>query len=253
MSKKLLMEALGKLDDKVASEAVVEQISEAFDKAVIEKADEKVKELQESVIVATDEYTNKILESHVVDLKENFEKAVVVKATKLSESYADDLKAQLEESYKNELTEINEGVEKYLEYAVDKFVNENMATWKDELAVAKANAIMESATDFAENFGIKLASITDEDEAKKQLDESVNTINEMKSEIANLKREAIIAESTKDMTIVEKDKLMKLVEGVEYTEGFKDKLELFKSTLIDDKKEIVTESTKKTDKKYSWE
>ncbi len=234
MSKALLLEALAKVDSAVLTEAVKAEIGAAFDAAVDTKANEKVQELQESVVKATEDYIKTIVESHTVDLKESFEKAVTAKATALSEAYAADFTKELKEKFNEDIASLTESVEKYMQYAVDQFVTENKTTWENEVKVAKADAIMESAVEFATKFGIKLDEITnDEDGARKALDESVSEVAKMKAEIAALKREKLFTESTEGLTVVQKDKLATLLEGVEAVEDYKAKLDLFKATLLE--------------------
>lgn len=250
--KSLLLEALAKVDSAVLTEAVKTEISEAFDAAVEIKATEKAKALQESVEKATETYMKTIVESHVVDLKESFEKAVTAKAEKLSEAYVAEATKELKEKFNTDISELSESLEKYMQYAVDQFVTENKPTWEDELAVAKAQAIMESTVEFATKFGIKLDSITNEgDDAQKVLDESVTTVSELKAEVSALKRVALFNESTEGLTVVQKDKLSTLLEGVTEVEDYKAKLDLFKATLLESVKPV--EKKPESTAKRSWE
>lgn len=252
MSKALLLEALAKVDSAVITEAVKTEISEAFDAAVEAKATEKAKALQESVEKATESYMTSIVESHVVDLKESFEKAVTAKATELAESYTAEATKELKEKFNTDIAELTESLEKYMQYAVDQFIAESKPTWEDELKVVKAEAIMESAVEFATKFGIKLDAITHEDDAKKTLDESVSEVARLKAEVATMKREKLFMESTEGLTVVQKDKLATLLEGVEDVEDYKSKLDLFKATLLESAPKPADKKPESAPKR-SWE
>lgn len=256
MSKKMLMEALSTVDEKIATPAVLEQISEAFDSAVLAQSEAKVKELQESLVGATEEYSKKIVESHVVDLKEKFEKAVSAKAAELLEKELTEAHQTLQEKHDAEIKQINEDVEKYVQFAVDQFVKENKSTWEDEIAVKKAEAIMESAVGFAQKFSIELNAITSDEETKKILDESVSENAALKAEISQMKREKILDEACKGLSVVKIDKLKTLVEGLEFNAEFEKKVDLFKQTLVETSNEApIDESAKNREnsKKRSWE
>jgi Asp/Glu/hydantoin racemase len=249
------MEALSQVDEKILTESTKTMIKEAFEKAVDEKTKAKVQEQLDSITESTETFAKQIVESHVIDLKEKFEKASEVKAKELAEAYGDALKTQIEEKYEDEFKGIQENLSLYVKYVTKKFIEENKANWEDEVAVAKANSIMESASEFAAKFGIELSKITSTDETKEALDESVSENAKLRDEISDLKRAKYIAESCKGMTVASIEKVEQLMEGVSVADEktFKDRVELIKSTLVTEKAEEPKPDKKGADKKRSWE
>lgn len=251
---KLLKEALESV--KGISEEMSVQITEAFEAEVEKEAEKKVEEIKSSIMESTDVYVKKVLESHVLDLQEKFEKASTKKAEELTEAYTNDLKKQIEESYKADKAELEDFMHQYISYAVKEFVNENKADWKAEVDIVKANAIMESAHKFANDFGIELVGITSEDDAKSKLDEAVAKNLKLEKEIETLKKVQVMESLTADMPMTQVEKLMSLTESFKDlpVSDFEEKVKLIKDTLVESvdvprKKENVNENTSK---RASW-
>ena len=249
---KLLFEALGQVDEKILTESTKTMIKEAFDKAVDENVGKKLEAQLKSITEATEDFSKKILEAHVADLKESFDKAVEAKTNEKVEEYSEYVKESVAKQHAEDLKQINESLEKYVKYAVEKFVDENKATWQDEVHVTRANAIMESASKFANDFGIELHGLTNEDEARKMLDESIGELERIKAENASMKREKLIAESCKDMSLSQVAKIETLMEdfSVEDEEVFKKRIDLFKETLVESV--VVKPEQKPESNKPSW-
>jgi len=258
MKKKLLMEALESIDSKIMTDAVKEQIVEAFELAVEEKAEEKVQSLIESVEKATEEHAQKIVESKIAELKESYEKAIEEKAKIIAESEIEAFKKEKTEELEKELEALQESLDKYATYTVEKFIEENKAKWVDEIELKKAEAILESAANFAVTFGIDLTRITEANgEVNKKLDEAIDEINRLKAEKLELEKKVVLDESTKDLTESQKEKLKSLLEGLKLPtlDAYREKISLLKEAVISDdsKDKKLNESRTSKTKKYSWE
>lgn len=212
-----LKKALGMLDDKVLTESVQAQITEAFDNAVDAKVDAKVADLKESI----DSNLNAIVESKLSELKEKFDKAVDAKAKELSEDNKDKLV---------------ESITVYLSEVKDAWLAENKVAVQDEISIAKAERVLEKVADIATTVSVDLHEITQTDfDAKKMLDESVNEKASLKKEILDLKKEKIVTEACKDLTVEKAEGLKSLSESIVTSdlEKFESQLKTFKDTLIE--------------------
>lgn len=212
-----LKKALEMLDSKILTESVQTQISEAFDKAVEDGVDAKIADLKESA----ESNMKAIMESKLDELKEKFEKAVDAKAKEINES---------------EKEKLVESIDMYLEEVKDAWLAENKVNVQAEIDVKKAESILEKVAEIATILSVDLHEITQTDiDAKKMLDESVSEKAGLKEEILTLKKEKLVSEACKDLTVEKADRLEKLSESIETKDldKFKSQLETFKETLIE--------------------
>lgn len=211
-----LNEILKSVDSKILTESVTKQITEAFDKAVEDKAKEQMTTLIESI----DTNINAIIDSKLHDFSEKSDKAIEAKAKELSES---------------ETKILAESIDKYIEVSVEKFVEDNKATWEDEIKSYKADAIVESFAKMAGELGVEIQKIEHEDvDAKKLLDESLDNQRTLKEEIFALKKAGLMFESCVDLTVKQQEKLHTLMESYKGTDikEYEKQLNIFKETLV---------------------
>lgn len=116
---------------------------------------------------------------------------------------------------------------------VDLYMTEMVKVWAEENKIAIDTGLKQEVSESFIN-GLKdlftehyievpdgkvdvLESLTDELEiSKKRINEAVNEKLTIQQELTDLKKQAVIAESTKGMTAIDADRLLALVEGVEF-------------------------------------
>jgi hypothetical protein len=156
-----------------------------------------------------------------------FESAIKVKFDNhmelIEESVADIITEEIE-AYKEE---ISERIEKYLDYIVEEFLEQNEVALTSGIKVEIAeslfdgfrNLISEHNIDVAEE---KLDLVDDVVAENEKLEESYNAEVEknieLREELKDLKKEILISELTEGLTAMEADKFSKLVEGIEFVE-----------------------------------
>jgi hypothetical protein len=140
---------------------------------------------------------------------------------------------ELEEQYTSEISEavveareeLVEKVDGYLNYVVETWMEENRLAVETGLRTEIAETFMGSLKDlFTESYievpESKVDLVDDLAEQVIALEEKLNqetsTIIEMRSEMQNLERHAIIAEASKDLAGTQADKLTKLAESIDF-------------------------------------
>lgn len=163
--------------------------------------------------------------------------------------------ATLEEKFIQDFEELREGmidkIDSYMNYVVEQYMQEN--------ALAIENGLR---TEIAEDFILGLKNLfkehyvevpedrydvigelqTKAEELEAKLDEAIYTNVELSSQIAELRREAIIDEMSKDLADTESAKLRKLVEGVNFDDSdiFKEKVSVIKENYFPKNKPAPT-------------
>jgi len=255
MSKSLLLEAISKIDEKLLSPEVRTTIMEAFDASVDLKANEKVKELQESVVSAVEEHVANIAKAHIYDLNESFKSASEAKAKELSEAYEAELQESLNAKFDLKVKVLVESIDNILQQAVNETVEEIKPAIDNEVEVAKAKRITEAAVEFANKFAIALAE-ADGDPDDKELEDEKKKAKELEDENKELKKEKVVTEAVADLTAIQSDKFSKLIESIEFdnVESFTTKVQALKSIIVESKvedKKNLHESNP-SGKKPSW-
>jgi len=231
-----------------------EKVAEAF--KLFTKKDDKKDEDEESAEV--DESVSAELESSLVEIEIDDDLSAISEALELNEENAAkaktifkaavtskvaEIKESLESQYSEELkttvgtikTDLAEGVDKYLTYCAEEWTKEN------ELAIERG-----LRSEMTENFieGLKTLfvehyvdvpedkyDVIDElanrlDEMEQKLDSEVSRNMDIAEEMETLKRANVITEACKDLTESQKEKLVSLSEGVDYSteEDFAEKI-----------------------------
>jgi hypothetical protein len=187
------------------------ELSEAFDKAVLETVTEKM-----------DEYVD----------------------TKLTEETL-----RLDEEYKEKVEYLTEALDGYMDTVVEEFIEENAPIFEAQIEEEKTKTLLETFDKMVKVLGVDMLTIAEaKDEAS--METEVNNLNEEVSTLADKlvesRREAdkylkagLIAEMATDLTVLEAEKFEKLAEMVEFsrTSMYAEKLETIKESILDSRGE----------------
>ena len=167
---------------------------------------------------------------------------------------------ELEEQYASEISEavveareeLVEKVDGYLNYVVETWMEENRLAVETGLRTEIAETFMGSLKDlFTESYievpESKVDLVDDLAEQVIALEEKLNqetsTIIEMRSEMQNLERQAIIAEASKDLAGTQADKLTKLAESIDFesADAFSAKVDTLVESYFSDQPQVEVE------------
>jgi len=163
--------------------------------------------------------------------------AVAAKEQQLEEQNEKDL-----EGYKAQLVE---NVDQYLDYFSESYMKENEIIVEDFTKVKLAEKILRNFKQMCEAFNISLSEevVSSEDEIeglKEDINKVTNDLMESRKELELVKKSAIIAESFKGCTDIQREKLIEAAKSVDFesTESFKEKVNSLIEKIL---KEEVTE------------
>jgi len=192
----------------------------------------------------------KIIESFegVVDKEvftEDFKKKLLDEFEIVVNKRVQDLLAEKEEQLKEELID---KVDKYLTYVAEEFVKENQKTIESEMKVEMSEKIIENIKNIFNEYYIDLkpedkdviASLEEQVKSvKDELNEAIKQNLELKEELLKAQIKAIFVEETKDLTDVEKQEILDMLEGIEVEtpEEFANKLNIVKEKYLNLKKD----------------
>lgn len=211
------------------SEDQLKEITESFEASVEVKAAEKALEMVESKQPEYDAY----IETQIAEQK-----------------------AELE-TYKAELVE---KMDSYLEKVVEEFVEENTLAMESAVKQEQNDALVEGFNSLLIAAGVELTNIAEAkevetegvvEEMQKDIDATNGTVDTLMEQVSALKEQnaellktGLIAEETADLTVVQKEKFLKLAETLDFdaTNAIKfiGQLDAIKETLTTTKE--VTES-----------
>jgi len=154
---------------------------------------------------------------------------------------------RLEEKYNEELAEeisttkadLVEKVDSYLNYVVEQWMEDNKVAVQNGLRTEIAEKFMNNLKDlFTESYidvPESKVDLVDElaaevDELEEQLNTSTGKLIEMSGELEEFKRNEVIREATKDMAQTEIEKLKSLVQDIDYSDSFADKVNTVKES-----------------------
>jgi hypothetical protein len=154
---------------------------------------------------------------------------------------------RLEEKYNEELAEeisttkadLVEKVDSYLNYVVEKWLEDNkvavQAGLRTEIAEKFMNNLkelfVESYIDVPESKVDLVDELASEvDELEEQLNNSTGKIIEMTEELESFKRDAVIREASKDLAETQVEKLKSLVADIDFNESFANKVNTVKES-----------------------
>lgn len=201
------------------------------------------------------------------EVKENFEtiyaQAVKANALTLAESHIESIAAKADELVESKVAEARTEIENKLYEDADKFLNHLGEKWLTENEVAinrniKADlceSLIGSLKDVFVTHNVVVPEesvdvVAELDEALKEEKQKTTELFDAKltleSEIRTMKRENAINESTRDLTVTQKEKVTSLIEGLEYSETFDSKLSAIVE-MVSKKEEAKIEESLNTD------
>ena len=203
------------------------------------------------------------------EVKENFstvyEQSVKSAAVALAESHVAEIAEKADALVESKVAEATTAIEAKLYEDADKFLNHVAEKWLAENKVAvnrdiKADLFESLVVGLKDVFVTHNVTVPAEqvdvvaemDEALKEEKAKTAELFESKltleSEIATMKRDAAINESTAGLSDTQKEKVVALVEGLNYSEGFESKLgAIVEMVAKKEEKPLVTESLNKDD------
>lgn len=229
-----------------------------------EKDDEEVKESSEVeselVEMEIEDDLEKI--SEALELSEEntekarniFKAAVSSKVSEIKEELESEFSENLKTSVEQVKTDLAEAVDKYLSYCAEEWTKEN------ELAIERGlrsemtdNFIEGLKTLFVEHY-VEVPEdkydVIDElanrlDEMEEKLDAEVSKNMEVVEENENLKRQNVIREACEDLSESQKEKMVSLSEGVDFSdsEDFAEKVSELKEAYFPKESETISEET----------
>ena len=154
---------------------------------------------------------------------------------------------RLEEKYQEELAEevsttkadMVEKVDSYLNYVVEQWMEDNKVAVQAGLRTEIAEKFMNSLKDlFTESYidvPESKVDLVDElagevEELESKLNQSTGTIIEMSGELEEFKRNEVIREASKDMAQTEVEKLKSLVQDIDFSDAFAEKVNTVKES-----------------------
>ena len=257
---------------KAMSQEDVQKFVESYED---EEEDEDEKEEQKEETV--DEETSAELESSLVEIEIDDDLSKISEALELSEensekaktifkaavsSKVEEIKESLESQYSEELktsvekvkADLSEAVDKYLSYCAEEWTKEN------ELAIERGlrsemteNFIEGLKTLFVEHY-VEVPedkyNVVDElanrlDEMEQKLDAEVQKNIDINEELGSLKRENVVKSAGEDLTESQREKLVSLSNGVDFTDeaDFEEKIAEIKEAYFKVDGETVSEET----------
>ena len=245
-----------------------EDLEVAFSKLFNEDAEEVVV-VEEQPVISEEQIKqdlNALIESDA-NLSEEFkEKASALFESAISARLVEE-KAKLQEKYLSELSEEVEGIRSELVEKIDGYLNYVVEQWMAENELAIDTGLR---SEIAESFMTQLQQVFAEhyievpeskidlvdslaeqvEELETKLQESTEKTVKLAEELEVLQRAEIISEAASDLATTEADKLMSLVEGVDYddAESFAKKVQIikeahFKKSAVGSIQEEITEDT----------
>lgn len=259
-----LLKVFSNIDSKIfESDEVKTKLSEVFTNAVNEEAEKIGQKLFENKEA---EYS-KILDEMVatartsieqdfqVKFNEEVEKAVADKTKEIK----DEIESKNSKKIEEEINKLIESNKSSLNIAIKEFIQENKATWENELAVKKAKDLQESFTDLATKFGVEISNLDEDAEKAKlqdSLQKSLDRETSLQEKLNSLLSEKIINEKSQKLTSVQKDNLKKLLESTTFIneEDYSNKVDRFIAVINVGSPSSVNENTdKKNGAKASWQ
>lgn len=214
--------------NKEALTAMYSKVSEDFDDVEI---DEKEEELPESSYDFSEELTD-LVESEATLSEEFKSKTAIIFETAIRSKIATEV-GRLEDEYQERLseeiettrTDLVENVDNYLNYVVENWMEENQVAVETGLRAEIAEDFMSNLKElFVESYievpESKIDLVDELAEQVEELEEKLNGQTEsvitMSEELESYKRATVIREHSRDLAETEVEKLMSLVESLDF-------------------------------------
>tara|TARA_B100001094_G_scaffold134704_1_gene130443 strand:- start:4356 stop:5450 length:1095 start_codon:yes stop_codon:yes gene_type:complete len=212
----------------------------------------------ESIDLSEDVET--LFEGEEFDL--NFKrKATLVFETAVAKR-VEEVQSNIEENFKQDMEEQVVEYKEKLAEAVDKLLNASIEDWQDDNQLAIHSGLRAEITeefmsglktlfkehyiDIPEDKENEYANLKEShDNTSIKLNEEIERNIDLKSTIHEQQREILFWENTQDLTTVEREKLEKLAEKIEFdnAEQYVEGLDTIKKCYFAEKEEVVTEET----------
>ncbi|RPG29004.1 MAG: hypothetical protein CBB72_016415 [Muricauda sp. TMED12] len=175
---------------------------------------------------------------------------VALQVNRLEEQYTE----QLTEAKEEIKTDLVEKVDSYLNYVVEQWMEDNKVAVEKGLRTEIAEGFMSALKDvFVENYiQVPEAKVDLVDQLAEQVSDLEEKLNkseksniELSESLAVSKRDSIISEASKGLTVTQADKLATLAENIDFenAETFTQKVETIKASYFPAEKVVVTEET----------
>jgi len=227
-------------DKKTASDEVKKE-EVAVESTESEKTEEvvaeEVVEVQDSIAAIfqgselSEEFKNKVKVVFDAAVNEEVSKKVQVIESELTQK----LEVELQESLNTKVTEIVENLDKYLDYVVSEWMEENKVAIEAGIKVEMAESLMNGLKDLFSEHNIEvdeetLDIVTGLEEQVSALEDKANSLVneniELNKEVASLKAGKVFEEMTESLTLTQRERLKVLSEKLDC-----DNLEVYKQNL----------------------
>lgn len=232
-------EAKKKLADKKAGDEVKkEEVAvESTESEKTEEVVEEVVEVQDSIAAIfqgselSEEFKNKVKVVFDAAVNEEVSKKVQAFEAELTQK----LEVELQESLNTKVTEIVENLDKYLDYVVGEWMEENKVAIEAGIKVEMAESLMNGLKDLFSEHNIEvdeetLDIVTGLEEQVSVLEDKANNLVseniELNKEIASLKAGKVFEEMTESLTLTQRERLKVLSEKLDC-----DNLDVYKQNL----------------------
>lgn len=203
---------------------------------------EDVKKLLEDLKIDKEILSDETIGKFTVIFESKLGEAKQSQQEKLEEQNKEEI-----ETFKNDmLTQLDE----YLNYFVEKFIEDNKESITDSVKVKTAEKVLEKFHGIVDDFNISLSEeeLTAEDEIndlKENLNYAVNEKIELEKELTDLRKTNLITEKASSFEVdSEKSSFTKIAENIDYLddESYKEKLKIiFENINTTKEKETLTE------------
>ena len=182
-----------------------------------------------------------------------FEAAVATRVDIERVKIEEDLTKSFEENFDSAIAEINENVDKYLNYAVAEWMQDNKLAVEANVRTEVAESFIEGLKGLFEDHYIdipeeKIDVVEALAEKIEELEKLVNETTEKNIELSKVVNEKHVNEISNELseglTVTQKDKFEKLIEAIDYSdaEEFRKKASIIKETYFSGKSEVKAQA-----------
>jgi hypothetical protein len=168
-----------------------------------------------------------------------FEAAVIARVNHEMEKVTVSLEEKFVQDFQEVRESVVEKIDSYLNYVVDQYMTDNALAIENGLRTEIAEDFIQGLKNLFKEHYVEvpdekydvIGELQDKaEELEDKLNEAINTNIELNSQVAEMKRESILQELSKDLADTEAAKLRKLVEGVNFDEDeiYKEKVSVIK-------------------------
>ncbi len=187
-----------------------------------------------------------------------FEAAVTSRVNDELKVMQESFESALTEEIEKVKTELAEKVDDYLSYAAESWMQENELQIEHGIKTEMAESFFEGIKNLfvehnftvpEEKFNLLDGMAEELDDMEKKLNEQIDTNVDLNKRIGEFRKMEIVNECAVGLAETEKEKLVKLAEGVEFEteEDFKTKVETIKESYFTRKAEVAGSATEPTE------